>query len=287
MNTLTISLIVLVASIAISFFYGLITKNYSTVDRLWSTLPGVYVLIWLPDYFNNPRFLIAAALVLLWCIRLSTNFGLKGGYKFSLKKGFIGEDYRWEVLRAKIPNRFLFEIFNLTFISGFQLILIFMFTLPLYYLGQVTGPLMNYEFILFAVFALLLTLELVADVQQFKFYNRRNKTPWSEQARYKLGFNTFGLWKFSRHPNYFCEISQWVVVYLYLHFSTGGFHWSGLGVAALIALFMGSTNFSEGITKLKYLRYKDWQKATTPWIPTVDVLFRFKARKEFFNSIKD
>lgn len=285
MNTLTITLIILGASIAVSFFYGLFTQNYSTVDRLWSVLPGIYFLVWLQDYYDNPRFVIAGILVVLWCIRLSTNFAIKGGYNFSFKKGFTGEDYRWEILRDKIGNRFLFEIFNLLFISGFQLILIFVFTLPLYYYGMVRQPIQNIEFILFFIHFILLLLEMIADIQQLRYYSRRDKAPWSDKARYKLGFNTFGLWKISRHPNYFCEISQWVVVYLYLYFSTGLLHWSGVGAIALIALFVGSTNFAEGITKSKYPKYKEWIKATSPWLPNIDILFRLKARKAFFESL--
>lgn len=286
MNTLTISIIILAASIAVSFFYGLITKNYSTVDRLWSLLPGVYFFVWLPNYLDNPRFIIAGVLIVAWCIRLTTNFAIKGGFNFSFKSGFTEEDYRWAYLRKKIPNKILFEVFNLFFISGFQLTLIFFFTLPLYFYGQIVGPLQNYEFILFGIFALLLSCEMIADIQQLIFYGRRNKAPWSNQSRFKLGFNTFGLWRFSRHPNYFCEISQWVVVSLYLHLALGSFHWSGLGAIVLIALFFGSTNFAEDITSSKYPRYKEWKKATSPWLISFDMLFRLKPRKEFFDSLK-
>lgn len=283
MTTLGISIIVLTAFVTLSFFYGLISRNYSTVDRLWSVLPPIYMLIWMPDYYNNPRFIIAFVLVLLWGVRLTTNFAIKGGYKFSFKRGFIGEDYRWEIMRGKINKRVFFELFNLFFISAFQLGLIFMFTLPLYYYGQVYGSVKTAEWILYAVHFILLICELYSDVLQLRFYNRRAVGPWCTERRYKLGFNTFGIWKYSRHPNYVCEISQWVVVYLYLAVSTHRLHFSGIGALALITLFAGSTVFVESITSAKYPEYNDWKKLTSVWLPLKSYL-KAKEKSQFLSD---
>ena len=88
MNTLLLTQYILFFSIGYCFFAGLITKNYSQVDRIWSILPPIYVLIWMIDYLNNPRYIIAASIIILWGIRLTLNFAVKGGYQFSFKKGF-------------------------------------------------------------------------------------------------------------------------------------------------------------------------------------------------------
>ena len=63
-----VSLTILVASAAVAFLYGLITRNYSTVDRLWSVLPGVWAIIWIIQNPGNTRMLIAGILVVAWCI---------------------------------------------------------------------------------------------------------------------------------------------------------------------------------------------------------------------------
>ena len=282
MSPLQTTLVILVLSIIVSFFYGMITRNYSTVDRLWSILPAVYVLVWMQDYLHNPRFVIAAVIVIAWALRLSLNFARRGGYGFNWKQGFTGEDYRWEVLREKIPNRFVFEIFNLLFISAFQLILVFMITLPLYFVGQYDAPLGNIDFLLFGCHILFLVLETVADNQQYKYYAERESEEFKDSARHQLGFNTFGLWKHSRHPNYVCEMSQWVVVALYLFNLTGVWHYSMFGASVLILLFLGSTNMAENITKSKYVRYKEWQKS----IDCMDRSARFEfKKKKFFSQI--
>jgi steroid 5-alpha reductase family enzyme len=55
MDPLQLSQTILVACIAAAFFAGLLTRNYSHVDRLWSVLPPVYALVWLPGFAGNPR----------------------------------------------------------------------------------------------------------------------------------------------------------------------------------------------------------------------------------------
>ncbi|MCD6343890.1 MAG: DUF1295 domain-containing protein [Spirochaetaceae bacterium] len=284
--------------VLISFFYGLFTRNYSTVDRLWSVLPGVYVLVWLPGFISSPRFIIAGIIVIAWSIRLTRNFALKGGFKVEHGR-FSVEDYRWEVMREKIPERFTFELFNFFFISLFQLSLIFAFSLPLYLAGSSKKPLGAGDFILFAVHILFLILETAADEQQFAYYSKREEikndsssadvgagTDTEDAAltrRVTLGFNTFGLWKFSRHPNYVGEMGGWIVVSLYPVLA--GLNWfpAGLASVILVALFIGSTILAEGITGGKYPAYSSWKKATPPWIPFTLPL-RMKARKDFWNT---
>jgi steroid 5-alpha reductase family enzyme len=283
MTALTLSLAVLIISIILCFTAGLITRNYSQVDRLWSILPVVYAGIWLPAYSSNPRYLIASALVLLWGTRLTVNFALKGGYAFSFRKGFTGEDYRWDYLQQKIGSRVRFELFNLLFISTYQLVLIFLFTYPLYHYGRITGSITRTEYVLYALHALLLLSETISDSQQLRFYRRRDASPWSELHRYQLGFNTFGFWKYSRHPNYVCEIGQWVIVYLYLAAASGTHHWSMAGALLLMGLFAGSTAFTERITSGKYPEYTRWRQMTSVWIPFIRAVRSREERREFLS----
>jgi steroid 5-alpha reductase family enzyme len=285
MENLTFSLLVLAGSVVVCFFAGLFTRNYSHVDRLWSLLPAIYVLIWLTEFKTNTAFLIPAILVIAWGIRLTWNFGRRGGYQFSLKKGFCGEDYRWAVLREKIPNRFLYELFNLFFICIFQLGLIFAFTLPLYFLGKANHTPTVTDFLLYALHGFLLMYETVADNQQYAYHSKKDKPPYNENPRYRLGFNTFGLWKYSRHPNYMAEVAQWVVVWLYLVSATGTLHWSGFGALTLIALFAGSTVFTEQITLSKYPEYARWKKAVPAFVPFLTLRSRLNNKKAFSREL--
>ncbi len=283
MSAFQTTLLILIISIIVSFLYGLFTRNYSTVDRLWSILPPVYVLVWMKDFQDNPRYVIAAILVIAWGIRLSLNFARRGGYGFEWGKGFTGEDYRWEIMRKKIPNRFVFEIFNLLFISAFQLILVFAITLPLYTVGQINAPLDAADLLLFGLHALFLILETIADNQQYRFFSERDSAEFKDSPRHRLGFNTFGLWKHSRHPNYVCEMAQWVVVGLYAMRLTGQ-PVSLAGAAVLVLLFAGSTNLAENITLSKYPAYPEWRRVSVPWVTLPGV--NAKKKNEFLKSIK-
>jgi steroid 5-alpha reductase family enzyme len=287
MDSFSVSLVILAACVPAAFLAGLLTRNYSHVDRLWSVLPPVYALVWLPGYLHNPRYLIGAALVVAWGIRLTANFAVKGGFAFSLKrKGFYEEDYRWPVLRQKIPNRVAFELFNLLFISAFQLALIYGFTLPLYFLGRATAPLGATDLALFGLMAGFLVLETVADLQQLAYYRRRSRPEHQGDPRVRLGFNTYGLWRFSRHPNYVGELGQWIVLYFALYAATGRHHWSGLGAAVLVLLFIGSTRMAEAITGSKYPAYARWKRATPAWLPFDLYLPRLAARRAFWADLR-
>lgn len=282
---LTSSLVILAVCVVCAFLAGLLTRNYSHVDRLWSVLPPVYALVWLPDYLHDPRYLLAAALVLAWGIRLTTNFALKGGYAFSWRRGgFYEEDYRWAVLRARIPHRVAFELFNFFFISVFQLALVYAITLPLYYLGQQTAPLTAGDFALLALMAGFFVLETVADLQQLAYYKRRAQPAYADDPRVQLGFNTYGLWRFSRHPNYVGETGQWITLYLLLYHASGAHHPSGFGALTLVLLFVGSTLMAESITASKYPAYAERKRATSIWLP-FDLVLRRRARRDFWAAL--
>jgi len=269
---LNVSIWILIITGAAVFLAGLITKNYSHVDRLWSVLPPVYAVIWGTAFYRYPVFLIPAVLVLLWGARLTFNFARRGGYAFSIRKGFTGEDYRWPILREKIGNRFLFELFNLVFITGFQLILIFLFSLPLFLTGveAMQGNIILSWFHLLLALAFLFFLwgETIADNQQYWFQEAKKSKDFS------LDFNTYGLWQYSRHPNYACELLQWVTIALYAIVSGADPILAGLGAVLLIILFAGSTKMTENVTLSKYPEYREWQKITSPWVPGYKTFFR-------------
>ena len=72
-------------------------------------------------------------------------------------------------------------------------------------------------------------------------------------------------------PNFFFEQSQWWVLFLFGAVAAGSLlQWTVLGALLLTALFVGSTIFTESITKSKYPEYADYQATTSaivPWFP--------------------
>ncbi|CAF2468936.1 unnamed protein product [Rotaria sp. Silwood2] len=247
-------------SIVVCFLLGLITQNYSQVDKLWSLLPLIYCLIVVLCSTVQPRILLMTILVWMWGLRLTYNFARKGGYTWS------GEDYRWPVLKKIINNRFLFELFNLIFISIIQNILLLFITSPIFYVAYHQSlPLNAWDLICTLFFLLFFTIEVTADQQQWNFHaDKKENRSWT-----KDGFLQTGLFKYSRHPNFFSEIMIWWVFYAFT-LSVQPFsyvNWTILGSISLTLLINGSTNFTETISSQKYPKYKQYQQTTSRLLP--------------------
>lgn len=276
LNELQIDILYSTASIVAGviiycFIVGEITNNNSQIDKLWSVVPIVYV--WYMTYLGgmNERMILMAMVVTAWGIRLTFNFARKGGYSWKFWAG--EEDYRWIELRKRpgFNNRFVWMIFNLFFICGYQGTLIFLFLLPiLTSLNTDASPIQWVDYLLAVLFLTLLALEFIADQQQYVFQKEKykrinNNLPMGE---YEQGFISTGLWAFSRHPNYLCEQAIWVVFYLFSVVATGEWiNWSIAGCILLIILFKGSSDFSESLSARKYPKYKEYQSKVPRFLP--------------------
>ena len=87
-------------------------------------------------------------------------------------------------------------------------------------------------------------------------------------APYNRGFNITGLWRVSRHPNYFAEQSIWVSFYLFsIVAGSGILNWSVCGAVLLILLFMGSSTLGEHISKSKYPEYGEYIRKVNRYFP--------------------
>ena len=254
-----------------SFAFGIITKDNSWIDRIYSILPVGFA--WYYAYRSGFAFpvLIAAILVSFWGARLTFNFARKGGYCGM-------EDYRWPFLRQnKITNPFLWELFNLSFISLFQSGLFVLFTYPVYSLTFYTAESLPVLFWIFSGLGIMLVCyEFTADQQQWNFHAAKKAAAQQKDyaSKYandvKNGFLSQGLFGLSRHPNYFGELGFWWTIWL-LAFSltcnpvTSGF----FGPLVLTFVMTGSTILAESISSSKYPEYRNYKKkvisAVIPW----------------------
>ena len=262
-----IVVIVLGIAAAVSLFTwvaSLITRDYSWVDRIWSIVPIVYVAaFWAATGFSDPRLTIMTVLVALWGARLTFNFARKGGYRGV-------EDYRWPILRERMSPA-QFQVFNLLFIVIFQNALLLLISLPALVAFQNQAvPVGMLDLALAALFLALLIGEFVADQQQWEFQKSKAATIAAGEEPAER-FVTTGLWRFSRHPNFFFEQAQWWVFYAIGAVAVGAaLHWTLVGPVLLTALFIGSTIFTESITRARYPEYVEYQRSTSmliPWIP--------------------
>ncbi|KAF9427347.1 hypothetical protein BGZ94_005066 [Podila epigama] len=268
----------------VCWFQSMATGNHSWVDKLWSIVPVLYtihysvrdMLYWPPDtpFTYLPRVYLATALICLWGVRLTYNFARKGGY------GFDNEDYRWPFLAARIPTGLWF-IFNVCFICIFQNQLLVAITAPVYTawrasLAHVT-PLNWIDLLAVTLFSIGFAIEVKADNEQWAFQETKRQALASNDESQltgdiKRGFLTQGLFKYSRHPNFFGEMTIWWSIYLfsvasaYPHYDAW-FNPSIVGAVALTILIQISTTLTEYLTSQKYPAYKLYKQTTSRIIP--------------------
>merc|ERR1712176_1027570 len=217
----------------LTFFVSSITFNYSQVDKIWSIVPFLYAWMLIAD----SRTVLMAILTTIWGLRLTYNFARRGGYQWPPWCG--DEDYRWAYIQRgefikPLANPIVYAIFNFTFISVYQNVLLLLIASPSIVTytvatgctntAKTTGKLNILDYI--ATFLILssITIETIADNQQYAFqtekYRRREEKKREEHMsstsdEYSDGFCQSGLFSIVRKPNYAAEQFIWIFYYFF------------------------------------------------------------------------
>ena len=260
MDPVTVCLWIFAVTCAGTWVLSLLTREYSWTDRIWSLAPVAYVWVFAAASGFDARPVLMAVLVSLWGARLTFNFARKGGYAPG------GEDYRWGILKQRLKP-WQFVVFNLAFISIYQNAIIFLMTLPLLTVYENPGPLHAADVLLAVLFLAALAGETAADQQQWNFH-RWKAAERAAGRNPQPDFLQTGLFRFSRHPNFFFEQAQWWLFYGFAVTASGEWlHRTMLGAVLLTLLFAGSTAFTESISRSRHPDYALYQQRTSPIIP--------------------
>jgi len=175
---------------------SLVRDDVSIVDSLWSLMFLLVALVYsgMSD-FSGPREALILVLVALWALRLSV-------YITWRNHGHT-EDFRYREIRANNEPGFRYKSFYIVFVL--QALLAWVISLPL--AGAIAGP-SALGFLDYAGIALFLTglfFEAVGDLQLARF----RKDPANAGKVLDQG-----LWRYSRHPNYFGNFTLWWGFYL-------------------------------------------------------------------------
>ena len=126
------------------------------------------------------------------------------------------------------------------------------------------------------------------DFQTEKY--RRIKAGKALGPEYERGFIETGLWSWSRHPNYFCEVSIWWAFYLFTVGATEPtidgweryINWTIVGPLFLTCLFVppgASLDVTESLSSRKYAAYPEYQASVSRFIPLPPGLLGSKAKQ--------
>lgn len=166
-------------------------RDVSIVDGVWSLLvlvPAVVVAATLPQ--TGPRATAVLCFAGLWAVRLA-------GYIVWRHRG-RPEDRRYQEIRQRNEPHFAWKSLYLVF--GLQVLLAAIVAAPLAAAVAGTAPWKGLDAVGFFVAAVGLMLEAVADAQMSRFRS---------DPRSRGQVMDRGLWRFSRHPNYFGECCLW------------------------------------------------------------------------------
>jgi len=214
-----------VVATVIIFGFSMLANNSSMYDPYWSVAPVPILVFWV--YGNEAadvvwyRQILILSLVFIWGFRLTFNWVRRW-------QGMKDEDWRYTKFRTSFPK--LHWIISLTGIHLFPTIVVLLGCISVYpAITFITEP-----FGLFDIVAGLVTLAAIF----IEYKSDEQLVAFLRSGPAKGSFLQKGLWKYSRHPNYFGEVLFWTGLFLF-SLRISYFEWWFLaGPIAMWALFL-------------------------------------------------
>lgn len=231
-------------------------RNASIVDPIWSL--GFVVVGWVAfisqhQHVDAVRTGVLLAFVTIWGVRLSLHLFIRNvGH---------GEDYRYKAMRKKHGAKFW--LVSLGTVYLFQGVLMWIVSLPLQFgIGTSTRtawwvlPLILGAIVWLIGFA----FESIGDAQLRAFKADPNSAGQVMDR---------GLWRYTRHPNYFGDASVWWGIFL-VSLGAGGLAWIGvigpIVMTTLLRRVSGVTLLEKSLVKRRP-GYEDYVRRTSPFLP--------------------
>jgi steroid 5-alpha reductase family enzyme len=238
------------------FLIALKRKDNSIADVAWGS--GFILVAWSTLVLHgsfSPRQWIVNLLVLIWGLRLAIRIHLRNRGK--------GEDVRYRKWRQEWGKSFVIRSYFQVFVlQGF--ILLLNITPVLFVNTYDAGKTGFLDLLGVSVWFLGFIFESVGDLQLDRFIqDPGNRGKVMDQ----------GLWHYSRHPNYFGEVTMWWGIYL-LALSVPGGWISIIGPLTItyIILFVSGVPMTERFMEDNAV-FADYKRRTSvfiPWFPKKD-----------------
>ena len=239
---------------------SLIIKDASIVDIFWGmgfVISGWVFFLLTPDGFAS-RKLLLMILVTLWGLRLSVHIGRRNIGK--------GEDYRYQKWRRENGGQWWWRSFFKVFLL--QGILMWVISTPLLLAQYYAEPnkLTWLDFLGVSIWGIGFFFEAFGDWQLAQF----KANPANEGK-----LLTSGVWRYTRHPNYFGDAAQWWGYYL-IALATGSGWWSVFSpviMSFLLRNVSGVTLLERSLKESKpgYAEYVASTNAFIPWFPKISI----------------
>ena len=241
-----------VALAVLTWLASLVRRDVSLVDRVWSVLivgAGWVYLVLLPS--TGLRGLAMLLLASLWALRLSLFI--------SWRNWGHGEDRRYQDIRAR--NQPGFALKSLYLVFALQALLAWVVSAPFLVGAQAGRPLHLLDGLGMALAVFGIAFEAVGDWQLARF---------KADPTHKGQVMDSGLWRYTRHPNYFGEACVWWGLWLMALAGAGwGGAWSVVSPLLMTVLLLkvsGVSLLEKDITERRPA-YRDYIARTNAFVP--------------------
>jgi len=243
------------AGAVVLWLVSLRARDASIVDTWWG--PAFALVSLLGALFGAgayARRLLVLVLVTIWGVRLGLHI-----HRRNLGKG---EDYRYRAMRERHGARF--GRISLVTVFLLQALLALVISVPILAADSAPEParLGALDFAGTALWLVGFLFEAIGDLQLARF-----KLDPANRGKVMAR----GLWRFTRHPNYFGDATLWWGLYL-IAASAPAARWSAFGPALMTFLLVrvsGVALLEKGLaaTKPEYRDYVRRTSAFMPWFP--------------------
>lgn len=263
---LGIALIVVCAIMVGTFFIAQKIRNAGIVDVVWAACFMVVALVYLQFPGWEPRSRLITAMVCLWSLRLSAYLAIR------FFKHVDTEDRRYFALREEWGAEYPSKLFLFFLFQGLSVVAL---SVPIWIaatsaehniartlIEQVRGGWSIWEGVAVALWAVALIGEATADLQLYLFKSK----PQNKGRVFR-----YGLWKYSRHPNYFFEWLVWCAFALFALPRTYGY----LGLISPVLMYYFLTRVTgvpateSQAKKSKGEEYEKYIHSTSSFFPSI------------------
>lgn len=238
------------AIMVIIWLWAKAIKNNGIVDIFWAfNFLVIAGIIWAMADGYSPRKNVVCLLSALWSLRLGIYLLIRVGSHIKEEEG------RYKQLRLEWNDTKFFFFFQMQAFSNVML------SIPFFIIALNPEPHMNIiEYIGAGLWCLSIIGEGVSD-WQLKYFKSK--------AENKGKVCEYGLWNYSRHPNYFFQFMIWVSVLIFALPSPYG--WIAvicpLSIGYLIFKVTGIPMTEEQAVRSKGEAYKEYQRTTSSFVP--------------------
>jgi steroid 5-alpha reductase family enzyme len=245
----SIALIVILAVGIVSWLVSLARKDVSFVDNLWSLFFLITAVVFaLTTQSLTDRAMLVLALVAIWSLRLSIYITARNWGQ--------PEDYRYQSIRANNEPGFAFK--SLYIVFGLQGVLAWLISLPL--LPAITSDtaLSAIDIVAAALWMVGFIFEAGGDYQLARFKARND----SEGRVLDTG-----LWRYTRHPNYFGDFCIWWSFYLFAVASGGWWSIASPLLMSILLLRVSGVAMLEKTITERRPEYSNYIRQTNAFFP--------------------